>query len=151
MHTSGLHGAPLVAVFAGLFVFSWIVAGIAVSRMTGWYRLAERFPLQGDFPSERWRFKSATARFGSHYNNCLTIAADPAGFYVAMPWAFRIGHSPLCIPWNEITVSRAKVLFWNIVRFQFGRENPIVFGFREDFADQIRSAAGPSWPTESLG
>lgn len=122
-----------------------------VSRTTGWHQLAERFTLQGDFPSEPWRFKSATARYGSHYNNCLTIAASPVGLYMAMLWPFRVGHPPLFIPWNEITISRAKVFFWNVVRFQVGRENPIVFGFREDFAGQIRRAAGSSWPSEALG
>lgn len=119
--------------------------------MTGWHRLAQQFPLQGDFPRERWRFKGATARYGSHYNNCLTIGASPAGLYMAMPWLFRVGHPPLFIPWSETTIYRAKVLFWNVVRFQFGRETPITFGFREDLADQIRRAAGPSWPAERLG
>lgn len=90
-------------------------------------------------------------RYGTNYNNCLTIGASPAGLYMAMPWLFRIGHPPIFIPWNDVTVSRAKVLFWNIVRFQLGRENPITFGFREDLAEQIRHAAGSSWPTESLG
>jgi hypothetical protein len=150
MHTSGPHGAALAALIAGLFAFSWVVTGVAVSRMTGWHRLAQRFALQGDFPAERWRFRSATARYGSHYNNCLTIAASPMGLYMAMLWPFRIAHPPLFIPWNEITISRAKVLFWNVLRFQFGREDPVTFGFREDFTDQIRRAAGLNWPKESI-
>ena len=150
MHASGPHGPTLVALIAG-FAFSWFFTGAAVSRMTGWHRLAQRFTFQGEVPSQLWRFKSATARYGSHYNNCLTIGASPAGLYMAMPWLFRVGHPPLFIPWNEITIYRAKVLFWNVVRFQFGREAPITFGFREDLADQIRRAAGSSWPTERLG
>lgn len=119
--------------------------------MTGWHRLAERFSLEGDFPAERWRFKSATARYGSNYNNCLTIAANPMGFYMAMLLGFRVGHPPLFIPWTEIAISRKRVLFWNIVQFRIGRENPVMFGFRENFADQIRLAAGASWPQERLG
>ncbi len=70
---------------------------------------------------------------------------------MAMPWLFRMSHPPLFIPWNEVNISRAKVLFWDVVQFQLGREDPVTFGFREDFADQIRHAAGPSWPKESIG
>lgn len=151
MHPSGPHGATLAALLILLFVSCWIVTGMLVSRMTGWHRLAERFALQGDFPAERWRFKSATARYGSQYNNCLTIAANPMGLYMAMLPGFRMGHPPLFIPWSEIAIARTKVLFWNVVQFRIGRESPVTFGFRENFADQIRLAAGASWPREGLG
>lgn len=151
MHASGPHGAGLAALIVGLAVFSWVVTGIAVSRMSGWHRLAERFAFEGDFPASRWRFKSATARYGTNYNNCLTIAADAAGFYMAMPIFFRIGHPPLFIPWNEITILRGRVLYWKVVRIQFGRDEPITLGFREDFAEEIRRAAGSSWPNERVG
>ncbi|MGH9573225.1 MAG: hypothetical protein ACRD40_06815 [Candidatus Acidiferrales bacterium] len=150
MHTSGPQGGALVALFILLFVFCWIVTGMLVSRMTGWHRLAERFSLDGEFPAERWRFKSATARYGSNYNNCLTIAANPMGLYMAMLPPFLIGHPALLIPWNEISISRKKVLFWNVVQFQIGRETPVTFGFREDFAQQIRRAAGASWPGDGF-
>jgi len=151
MHPSGPHGATLAALLILLFVSCWIVTGMLVSRMTGWHRLAERFALQGDFPAECWRFKSATARYGSQYNNCLTIAANPMGLYMAMLPGFRMGHPPLFIPWSEIAIARTKVLFWNVVQFRIGRESPVTFGFRENFADQIRLAAGASWPREGLG
>jgi len=151
MHPSGPHGATLAALLILLFVSCWIVTGMLVSRMTGWHRLAERFALQGDFPAECWRFKSATARYGSQYNNCLTIAANPMGLYMAMLPGFRMGHPPLFIPWSEIAIARTKILFWNVVQFRIGRESPVTFGFRENFADQIRLAAGASWPREGLG
>ena len=92
MHTSGPQGGAFVALFILFFAFCWIFTGTLVSRMTGWHRLAERFSLEGDFPAERWRFKSATARYGSNYNNCLTIAANPMGFYMAtlLPFLTRM-------------------------------------------------------------
>ncbi|MGH9574888.1 MAG: hypothetical protein ACRD40_15330, partial [Candidatus Acidiferrales bacterium] len=72
------------------------------------------------------------------------------GLYMAMLPPFLIGHPPLFIPWNEISISRKKVLFWNVIQFRIGREGPVTFGFREDFADRIRQAAGASWPGESV-
>lgn len=147
MNSGDAHNPAALGVFVGLlFLFAWISAGLIVSRMSGWHKLAQRFALQGDFPSRCWRWRSATARYGSHYNNCLRVAADPAGLYMAMPWLFRIGHPPLFIPWSEISISHTKVLLWKMTRFEFGRENPISFSFREDFAEQIRAAAGSSWP-----
>ncbi|HTZ74589.1 MAG TPA: hypothetical protein VMB47_11755 [Candidatus Aquilonibacter sp.] len=120
------------------------------SLTTGWHALAGRFTLQNDFRREEWRFQSAITRYATHYNNCLTIGANPAGLYLSMPRLFGISHPNLFIAWSEITVSHTKFLFWDMVRLQLGRENSIPFTIRPKLAEGIRRAAGASWPKENL-
>jgi hypothetical protein len=119
-----------------------LLASAFVSRMSGWHELAERFALQGEFPSERFRFKSARMKRGMNYNNCLTIGTSPVGLSLAMPWLLRIGHPVLFIPWSEISVTHTKILSLPMVQFNLGRENPVPFTVREELAEKIRAAAG---------
>lgn len=135
-------------VFAAL-IGTWFFAAAFVGRLSGWHDLAVRFALQGEFPSERFRLKSARMKHWMNYNNCLTIGASPVGFSIATPWLFRSSHPALFIPWNEISCVRTKILWWRMVQFQLGHENPVPFTVRESLADQIRQAAGASWPGEA--
>jgi hypothetical protein len=123
-----------------------LFAGAFVSRMSGWHELAERFALQDEFPSEHFRFRSARMKRGINYNNCLTIGASPVGFSIAMPWLFRMAHPPLFIPWSEISVVHTKIFWLPMVQFNLGREMRVPFTVREKLAEQIRQAAGASWP-----
>lgn len=144
---------PVIAmiVFPLLFAGAWLFAGWSVGRLSGWHKLAQRFALQGDLPREGWRFSSARMRWGMNYNNCLTIGSSPAGLYLAMPWAFRIGHPALFIPWNEISHQPTSILWMDMVRFDLGREDSVPFTVRRRLADQIQQAAGVSWPSEQIG
>ena len=53
----------------------------------------------------------------AHYRNCLVIGANPAGLYLAVFLPFRVAHPPLFIPWNEVTQSKTRIFFINMVRF----------------------------------
>jgi hypothetical protein len=151
MHGTPQHQLFFVAFAVTAFVAASFFAAFMTSRITGWHALAERFSLQGDFPREEWHYRSAVMRNGTHYNNCLTVGASPVGLYLSILWPFRIQHPNLFIPWNQISISRTKVLFWDMVRFQLGRENPIPFTIRPNLAEKIRQAAGTWWPKEQLG
>ncbi len=90
-------------------------------------------------------------RWGANYNNCLTIGVDTAGLYLSPLFFFRIGHPPLFIPWTEISLrGRRKILFIEFVELKLGREERIPFLIRASLAEQIRSAAGFSWPVEAV-
>lgn len=150
MHASPSENPLLFTLFVfAAVVGAWLFASIFVSRMSGWHDLARRFALQGEFPAERFRYRSARMKHGMNYNNCLTIGASPVGFALAMPWLFRSSHPALFIPWSEISCFKTKVLWLPMVQFQLGRENPIPFAVREALAEQIKNAAGTSWPVAS--
>ncbi len=128
-----------------------LFAAFVTSRASGWHSLATRFAYQGSFPREKWKYSSATMRNLTSYKNCLTVAASPAGLYLSIVRPFQISHPDLFIPWSEIAVSRTKIFFWRMVRFELGREKPIPFTIRTKLAENIRAAAAASCPKEDLG
>ncbi len=91
-------------------------------------------------------------RWSTRYGNCLTVGADPAGLYLATFFLLRIGHPPLLLPWQEVSIRRrGKVLFTRYVQLQLGREEQIPLKINGRLADRIQSAAGQSWPVEPVG
>ena len=95
--------ALLPGFFAGLFV--------VISRLTGWAKLAERFPADRE-PDEGLCFRRQYMRLGmSDYNGCLTIRLSPEGLYLAV-WPILVGHAPILIPWRELRVIEERRRRW---------------------------------------
>jgi hypothetical protein len=140
-----------VVLFALFFVTVWCAALFAVSRVSGWALLANRFRTDSPFPGRTWTWQSARLRWGSNYNNCLTLGSDPSGLYLSMMFIFRIASPALLIPWTEVTVwRRRQFLFFRFVEFRLGREEQVPLVIREKLADSLRTAAGTSWPVEPV-
>jgi hypothetical protein len=143
---SALALLPFVA-FAGL----WCLVSFLVGKLSGWSTLERRFVSSFPFPGQTWKWKSARLRRGTNYNRCLTIGADPTGLYLATVFFFRIGHTPLFIPWTEISFhGRRKILWIEFAEFRLGREEQVPFLIRASLADQIQAAAASSWPVEVI-
>ncbi len=123
---------------------------LVVSHLGGWASLAERYPAQEPFSGPCWNFQCGQFRWFASYNNCLTVGADPRGLFLWILWPFRVGHPPLFIPWADISVSRKKVLWINQVKFLLGHETRIPLTISDRLAERLRSAAGASWPVESV-
>ena len=140
-----------IVLFALFFVAVWCAALFAVSRVSGWALLANRFRTDSTFPGPTWTWQSARLRWGCNYNNCLTLGSDPSGLYLSMMFIFSIGAPPLLVPWPEVTiVRRRQILFFRFVELRLGREEQVPMLIRENAADRIRSAAATSWPIEPV-
>jgi hypothetical protein len=64
-------------------------------------------------------------RYWAQYANMIrTIAADDA-LYLSVILAFRPGHPPLRIPWNEITAATVRRLWRNYIVLYLGREERV--------------------------
>jgi len=85
------------------------------------------------------------------YNNCLTIGANASGLYLSIIFPLRFAHPPLFIPWREISISRKKILWINIVELRLGREADVPLRIRNPLTEKLKAAAGTSWPSESSG
>jgi len=143
--------ATALVVFPLFFVTLWCTVCFAISRISGWALLANRF--RADFRrSERTcTWQSARMRWGCNYNRCLTFGADPSGLYLSIMFLFRIGSPSLLIPWPEVTVwKRRSFLFFRFVELRLGREEQVPLLIRERLAESLRSAAGSSWPVEPV-
>ncbi|UPT74176.1 MAG: hypothetical protein M0D55_20575 [Elusimicrobiota bacterium] len=86
----------------------------AISRLSGWPRLASRYPDRGAArPRSLTLFGYGTMRGWVGYNGGLILGADDAGLHVAtwpvlMSWC----HAPVFIPWTQIADLRAKRRLW---------------------------------------
>jgi hypothetical protein len=56
-----------------------------------------------------------------NYNNSLTVGTDVYALHLSVLSLLRMGHSPLCIPWGEISASHKKSFFGKTVKLEFNR------------------------------
>jgi hypothetical protein len=126
-----------------------VVVLVMLSHLAGWASLAEQFRCLQPFAGPRWNFQSGQFRWFVSYNNCLTVGADPQGFFLSVFPLFRIAHPPLFIPWREISVFRYKVLWIKQAKLVLGHELRIPLTIRERLAQKLWAAAGASWPVGS--
>ena len=101
--------AALVAVYLYLQLLMWSLA-----RLSGWRRLAARYPGTTAAPAPRPRFGYAVFRGWIGYNGGLVLTADTRGLYVsAMPIVLAPWHPPIFIPWGELTEIRRRRILWS--------------------------------------
>ncbi len=103
------------------FVILWVIVAKAISIISGWKELAEKYPVRTPFSGERHNFQSARMRRGMNFNNCLTVGANHMGLFLSMFVIFRFGHPPIFIPWSEISASLEKGRFGNTIKLSFLR------------------------------
>lgn len=144
------HYEALWVIFPLYFVVIWLLVSAIISFVGGWTALAKRFRFTGEFEGARWKGQSGQMRLITSYHNCLTLGCSREGLYLAVMPLFRFRHPPLLIPWDEIAVSRRRLLFMPYVRFQLGRGLDIPLWVREKVGEKLRYAAGERWPIEQL-
>ena len=141
---------PAIIFGAAVAIAVLSILPLIISKLSGWSALAARFPFSGSrFQGPSWRFQSASMRYMSNYNNCLTVGANPQGVYLKGP-LFLAGHPPLFIPWEEVSYTEGKIFWQRVTRFQLGRETQIPFAVRSTLAEHLREAAGSRWPTKQI-
>jgi len=128
----------------------WLLVSAVISYIGGWNTLAKRFRLRTPFLGEKWRGQSGQMRWIAGYGNCLTLGCNHEGLYLAIMPLFRFRHPPLLIRWDEIKISRTRILFFRYVRFGLGRELDIPLYLRPRIADKLRHASGDRWPIEQV-
>lgn len=92
-----------------------VLVMFAVSRLSGWPRLAARYPGTGARPKALTVFGYGTMRKIVGYNGGLILAADDAGLHLStwpilMSWC----HRPVFIPWSQIADLRARRRWWRV-------------------------------------
>jgi hypothetical protein len=110
--------------FFVLLPFIWILIVSLVARLSGWRELAEAYPPPTDFTGQRFRFQSASFRWGSNYTGIVQIGADPQGLTLSVFFLFRPGHPSLFIPWGDIRVESQGGLI-PALRLRFSRKPAI--------------------------
>ena len=132
--------------FAVLFVALWIAVSALIGAVSGWRRLAMRYPEVRPFTGQLWRFQSGRMRNAMGYNNCLTVGADGLGLHLSVLFLFRVGHAPVFVPWGAVRVSPERWLFLRRFRLDFRDEPGVSLAISDRLAERLKTAAGSAWP-----
>ena len=134
--------------FLYLFPFVFIGWGALVmymlSLMSGWRRLAQRYPARGEPTGTT--FKSQSAKIGwVSYNNVLKFTIAPDGLSVSSWGPFRFAHPPFTIPWRDIyNVTFKKMLWWEMARFEVSLPPFATFHVRRKVIEEARQYLEPN-------
>jgi hypothetical protein len=73
----------------------------------------------------------------TNYANVVRIVAGEDTIYISILFLLRLSHPPLCIPWNEIKISRTKVLWRSCVVLTLGDQERIPLRISERMARNL--------------
>ncbi len=129
---------PPVWLFIALFVGTWIIISFALSRASGWAKLAQLYPAGRSFDGELIRFQAAQFRYATNYNGCLDFGSNYEGLYIVPMLPFRAFHPPLLIPWSDISARPFKLwTLWSFVELRFDRAPELPVRIKLQLAEKL--------------
>ncbi|QFT31412.1 hypothetical protein FIV00_13040 [Labrenzia sp. THAF82] len=142
--------ALLILIVPGFFLcfgLLWSLIVFLISRLGGWSRLSRLYPGNRPPPGHSWRWGSASFGLFASYRNCLDITLSNAGIYLRPVIFFRIGHTPILIPWHAIaSARRSDLLITKAIRLEIkdpetGATRKLSF-YGSNLANAIESGLG---------
>jgi len=125
------------------FVALWIGVIFLIAATGGWRSLAERFGSDpGEYRGTRWHMRSGVMGGFARYNNILTIGADSRGLYLSVLFLFRVGHSPLYIPWDHIEMRERRGWMFSYVDFTFPAVPGVQLTVSKSLGEQVAREGG---------
>jgi len=108
---------------------------------SGWNALSLRFTAcsepQGQPLHAGAFFDSVYWRLSTRYGASVKMTAASDALYLSVPSISRLGHPPLCIPWNEVTVGRTDRPRSFMVALSLGKEEHILLRISERRAAKL--------------
>jgi len=127
--------------YAIFFVMLWCCICVLISLSSGWLALSGRFRAHsnpyGQMRSAGPFFYTIYMRFWTHYSGIIRITAAEDALYLSVFFLLRIGHPPLCIPWNEIQIGRTKYFWSRYVVLMLGNSERIPVNISERMARKL--------------
>jgi hypothetical protein len=135
---------PFFIIFFALCML--VSVSFVIALVGGWFELGRVYRATRDFAGTSWRFQDAQFRLLTGYNNILTVGSNAEGLYLAVFFSFRIGHPPLFIPWQDVSVRLGRFLWIRVYKFEFRQVPSVHLRLREKLGKKIQIAAGSAWP-----
>src|ERR1035441_7482728 len=105
--------------FLAFLLGVWSLVSIINGLGSGWHALSKRFRAQskpyGKTKSAEPFYFGVYTRFWTDYSGFIRMTSAADALYLSVIFPLRIGHPPLCIPWNEISISRTNRLWLRLV------------------------------------
>ena len=105
--------------------------------------MAKNFHSNEKFDGELLTPGYAHMRFLVKYNYFIKIGTNPVGLFLSPKLLFRLNHSDLFIPWNDILVKQKnETVFgypypWKTIRLYFRDSEDVFFEITENFAKKV--------------
>jgi hypothetical protein len=131
--------------YLALFPPLWFAVTMAVSFMSGWFALMERFPDRTEVPLATLANRSGSLG-GASMSGILKLSICPTGLRIGIMRIFGPFSRDFVVPWDEITVTRGNRFFWKVAKLSFGRPPKGILTLTAAVADRIARAAGDHWP-----
>jgi len=129
-----------------MLVSFWLASFFLTSFISGWFGLARIYRANQSFQGERWNLQRAKFIFVFGYTYLLTVGANTEGLFLSVFFLFRVGHPPLFIPWQDVSIRPTKFLWFRMYLFEFRQKPSVKVRLRESLGKKIQAAAGQSWP-----
>ena len=142
--------------FPVFFIALWSFVCIAIALIGGWWKLARTYRARTKFTG-RWvsSYLGCSMRYGTSYSGfVLKLGESLDGLHLSIFPLFRIGHAPLQIPWDEISVEKSPWWYWyQNVTLRLGKDSLIPLRMSKRFASklpQIRVRLLPIFPEDAV-
>jgi hypothetical protein len=131
--------AVFVSAFMAFVGSGWIMTLAVIGRVSGWQKLARRYPVRDLNRGTRIWIGNIWFRFGG-YRNLVYVKADESHLHFRM--ILRLGHPPFSVPWSDVSAKRILVWGWSKrVQFNFASEPDYPFKMLGVTADRIIDAS----------
>jgi len=134
------------ALFLPFFVALWLAVVVALGRLSGWPRLASRFPDRPEEPTLRLRWQSGSMGMMVNMRGVLALDVCQSGLRVGIMRLFGPFSRDFFVPWEDISIVRKVPLFWPVATLQFGRPAIGSLTVSARAADRLARAASGRWP-----
>src|SRR5690349_18884318 len=104
-----------LALAVGIPAFGFLSAAVG-----GWRALARHYAASEPFYGNRFWFRSGQLGLIS-YGACLMPGANMRGIYLSVFFPLRIGHPPIMVPWQDVSLSKAHSILVPAAELRFAR------------------------------
>lgn len=119
----------------------FLLVSFVLGTVSGWRRLAKRFPAPQKASGPTIGFRSAVFDFGVGYNHCLTLEANERGLVLRVLPPFSVTHPPILAPWDSLRTEHTRFLWRRMVRVRLESAGTRVGQFSFPLADAEEFAA----------
>ncbi|HET9956639.1 MAG TPA: hypothetical protein VFQ61_19210 [Polyangiaceae bacterium] len=99
-----------ILAFGALFAALYCGVMAMLASMSGWSRLAERYPANRRFKGPSRSGVALQLEYGAYRGVCR-VGSDHSELNISLPLLFRFRHPTLSIPWAEIVSCRPGEFF----------------------------------------
>ena len=139
----------LIAIGAFLAIVAfWSAIVWIIAQISGWPKLAEKYPRREPWNPKCWSLQSALLRGWSQYRSVLRVCADSESLHLSVIFPFSMAHKPLTIPWHEVSGQKKRRWFYYGVELRFQQTPDIPIHITTRLADHLVEATDGDWHYE---